>query len=92
MSSKYEVVAGVKLRSKKPTKLGFRDLFTWTIWQYPRRTTGGLLGAVRPPVSDHGWYPAIIHVKDEHASVYAHLGELFPSPEAAVERLNKSKT
>jgi hypothetical protein len=91
MSQKQNVVAGIKLRAKSPTSLAFGDLFTWTIWQFPRRKAGGLLGAVRPPVAEHGWYPAIIHAKDKRAHVHAHLDATFDSPEAAVDHLNSAK-
>jgi hypothetical protein len=91
MTNKYHVVADVKLRLSKPTRLAFEDLYTWTIWQFPRRKTGGLMGAVRPPIAEHGWYPAIIQTKEKQALVHAHLDQVFDSPEDAVEHLNKVK-
>jgi len=87
MSDKENVVAGVKLRRDAPTVLTFREIFTWIIWQFPRRKAGGLLGAVRAPESDRGWMPAILHAKERRAVVHAHLPEVFDSPEAAVEHL-----
>ena len=80
-------IAGVVMRLDAPTDVPFGDLFTWTIWQFPRKKWGGLLAAVRPPDSEFGWLPAIVHVKDKRAMVHAHLNEMFVSPEAAVEHL-----
>lgn len=91
MTQKYHVIADVKLRVNRPTRLTFEDLYTWTIWQFPRRKTGGLLGAVRPPIAEHGWYPAVIQVSEKQALVHGHLEQVFDSPEDAVEHLNSIK-
>jgi len=91
MSQKGNVVAGITLKMDAPTDLSFGQLFTWTIWQFPRKQAGGLLGAVHPPLAEHGWFPAIIHVKDRRAQVHAHLDETFSSPEAAIDHLNSLK-
>jgi len=88
MSQEHKVVDDIKLNTTQPTNLTFKKLYTWTIWQFPRKKKGGLLGAVRPPVAEHGWFPAIIHVKDKKAQVYAHLSKTFASPETAVEYLH----
>jgi hypothetical protein len=87
MDKQGKSIAGVQMRGDAPTEVPFRDLFTWTIWQFPRKKSGGLLAAVRPPDSEHGWLPAIVHAKDKRAQVHAHLNETFSSPEAAVEHL-----
>ncbi len=90
MSQKRNVVAGIKLRKDQPTELAFRELFTWTIWQFPRKKARGLVGAVRPPIAEHGWFPAILHIREKKVMVHAHLPETFVSPEAAVEHLNSN--
>lgn len=85
MTAKQTVVADITLLNDKPTKLTFDDLFTWVIWQFPRPKLGGYCGAVRPPLADHGWYPAIIHVEEEKVDVYAHESALYDTPETAAE-------
>jgi hypothetical protein len=80
-----KVIAGVKLRSDRPTSLTFSQLFRWVIWQFPRSRDKGFCGAVRPPTAEHEWIPAIIQVERERVQVYAHVGETFPTPETAVE-------
>lgn len=87
MSEEDDLVAGVRMLKDQPTELKFGDIFGWIIWQFPRMKSGGLLGAIRAPESDRGWMPAILHAKEKRAVVHAHLGEVFDSPEAAVEHL-----
>lgn len=82
--------AGIDLDAKKPTTLTFGELYTWVIWQFPRKKDGGLCGAVHPPTANQGWFPAIIHNKDKRVLVHAHLNESFTTPEAAVEYLNQN--
>lgn len=84
MSIQTNVVAGVKLRSDRPTTLTYRQLFRWVIWQYPRPLKKGFCGAVRPPIAEHDWIPAVIQVDKERVQVYAHIGETFSTPETAV--------
>lgn len=87
MHSETTNVANISLLTDKPTNLTFRQLETWVIWQFPRKKEGGLCGAVRPSLPDHGWYPALIFPQEQRALVYGHQGALFPSPEAASESL-----
>ncbi|HEX6385110.1 MAG TPA: hypothetical protein VF177_10605 [Anaerolineae bacterium] len=82
------VVADIALDSRKPTALTFDELYTWVIWQFPRKKDGGLCGAVHPPADDHGWFPAIIHYREECVLVHAHAGGSFETPEAAIDYLN----
>ena len=83
-------VAEVTLDAKKPTTLTFGELYTWVIWQFPRKKDGGLCGAVHPPTTSEGWFPAIIYNKDACVLVLAHLNESFTTPEAAAEYLNQN--
>lgn len=79
-------IAGIKLRSDRPTILSYRQLYQWVIWQFPRpNKRRGFCGAVRPPIADHEWIPAVIQVDKERVHVYAHLDQTFPTPETAVE-------
>ena len=91
MSNQNRVVAGVKLRSDRPTSLTYRQLFHWVIWQFPRPRRKGFCGAVRPPIAEHEWIPAVIQVDKERVQVYGHLGETFPTPETAVEYFSDNK-
>lgn len=91
MAEKNKVVAGIKLRTDRPTSLTFRDLFHWVIWQFPRQEQKGLCGAVRPPVEGHDWIPAIILAGNKRVYVYAHAGETFPTPELAADFFNEGK-
>jgi hypothetical protein len=75
----------VTLDTAVPTELPFKALFTWVIWQYPRKRAGGLLGAVRPPTAEHGWFPAIIHNKTETVMVHGQVERPFDTPEAAID-------
>lgn len=75
----------VTLDTAVPTELPFQALFTWVIWQYPRKRAGGLLGAVRPPTAEHGWFPAVIHNKTKTVMVHGHVERPFDTPEAAID-------
>ncbi|MDX1414121.1 MAG: hypothetical protein R3293_08010 [Candidatus Promineifilaceae bacterium] len=88
MTDKSVTIAGIKLRTDRPTRLTFQELFQWVIWQFPRPEKSGLCGAVRPPLPDHDWIPAIIQVGKKCVFVHAHAGETFPTPELAVEFFN----
>jgi len=91
MAEQNKIVAGIKLRSDRPTTLTFHDLFQWVIWQFPRPEQKGLCGAVRPPLTDHDWIPAIIQAGNKRVYVHAHAGETFPTPELAAEYFNEGK-
>ena len=85
------IIAGVKLRSDRPTTLSYHQLYQWVIWQFPRPSRKGFCGAVRPPIAEHEWIPAVILADKERVRVYAHLDQTFPSPETAVEYFNENK-
>lgn len=84
------VVADIVFRTNRPTRLTFAELYTWVIWQFPRQKGTGLCGAVRPPIAEHGWFPALIQSKEKRVQVYAHLDETFSTPEAAADYFNSS--
>lgn len=90
MSNQNRVVAGIKLRSDRPTTLTYSQLFHWVIWQFPRPRKKDFCGAVRPPTAEDGWIPALIQVDKERVQVYAHVGETFATPESAVEYFSDS--
>ena len=85
MSSEVKMIGGIKLYRDRPTALSFDELYTWVIWQFPRRLERGYCGAVRPPVADHSWLPAVIEVEKQHVQVYGHVNEEYTSPEMAIE-------
>jgi hypothetical protein len=81
---KQKTIDSILINSDAPTRLALADLYTWVIWQFPRPQADGLCGAVRPPLADHGWFPAVIRATDNTVLVYAHVSEPFDSPETAV--------
>jgi hypothetical protein len=81
-------IGQVHLQAASPTELKFQELYTWVVWQFPRKRSGGLMGAVRPPTAQHGWFPAIIHNKNKTVLVHGHVERPFDTPEAAVDYLN----
>lgn len=83
-------VDNITLSKKQPTKLTYDELYTWVIWQFPKLKGDGLCGAVRPPIPDHHWYPAIIYLKEKKVDVYAHVGDEYDSPETASEHFNQN--
>ncbi len=91
MSNQQMVIAGIRLRTDRPTGLSYRQLYQWVIWQFPRPQKKGFCGAVRPPIAEHEWIPAVIHADKERVEVYAHLNQMFPSPETAVEYFYQEK-
>ena len=87
-----KVIDSLQFDTINPTELSFAELYTWVIWQFPRKQKSGLCGAVHPPIPEHGWFPAIITPQKYQISIHAHLEETFATPEAAAEYLqNKQK-
>ena len=78
----------MNLYQHKPTVLTFRQLYTWVIWQFPQVKNNHLCGAVRPPIADHGWYAALIDTNRQVVHLFAHIDQLFDSPEEAAAYLN----
>ncbi len=81
-------VAGISFRGDGPTIVPIKELYTWVIWQFPRRKDKGYCGAVRPSIAEHPWYPALIQSDRQRVHIYAHLSEQFPTPEAAAKHLD----
>jgi hypothetical protein len=77
----------IQFHPDRPTKVSFSQLKSWVIWQFPRQQGDSLYGAVRPPIAEHTWYPALIAPQRQQAVVYAHLDEPFDSPETAADWL-----
>ncbi len=81
-------IATLKFDSTKPTRFTFKLLHDWVVWQYPKKADSGYMGAVHPPLENHGWIPATIQIEKQVALVYGHLSETFASPELAADYLN----
>ena len=92
MSSKRREVAKVVIRTDRPTNLTFTELYTWVIWQFPRPKGNGLCGAVRPPIGNHFWLPALIRSHDRRVLVYGHLEQEFATPAQAADWLEDQST
>lgn len=78
-------VAQLKLSTSKPTTLNLKLLHDWVVWQFPKQTANGFYGAVHPPLQEHGWFPAIIHLGKNEVQVYGQVVETFATPEMAAE-------
>ena len=78
-------VAGIKLRTDKPTNVALHRWFDWVIWQFPRPQKKGYQGAVRPPEAGYNWIPAVIRDDENRVKVYGNAGKTYPTPEEAVE-------
>ena len=84
-------IDNVTLQTAVPTELSLRELFTWVIWQFPRQQDGGMVAAVRPPTADYGWFPAIIHNKQQRVLIHGQVERPFASPEAAIDYFTLQK-
>ena len=80
MSAKRRKIESLEVRLDGPTDLSLAELYTWVVWQFPRPRRAGLCGAVRPPIPNHTWFPALISRRDEHVTVYGHLDQEFDTP------------
>ena len=89
-SRKKTVVDGITFDLTAPTAVPLDRLHTWVVWQFPRPRTGGYSGAVHPPETGYGWYPAIIDVAGGQVLDHANIKERFSSPEAAARHLDQS--
>jgi hypothetical protein len=81
----YSNVAGIKLRTDKPTNVALHRLFGWVIWQFPLPQKKGYKGAVRPPIGDLAWIPAIIRTDKKLVKIYGNLDKRYATPEKAVQ-------
>ena len=87
---KVKAIDSLHFDTTKPTDLAFAELYTWVIWQFPRKQKSGLCGAVHPPIPGHGWLPAIINPQKQQITIHAHLAETFATPEAAADFLHNN--
>jgi len=87
---KKRIVAEITIRTDRPTELTFADLYTWVIWQYPRRKGSGLCGAVRPSLANHSWFPALIKHHDKRVVIHGHIEREFLTPNAAADWLENN--
>ncbi len=81
-------IEDLELDQDGPTEIPLANLFTWVIWQLPRQRKEGMVGAVRPPTGDYGWFPAMINRKKQTVLIHGHVERPFDSPETAVEYFN----
>ncbi len=86
---KKVVVDGITLDPAAPTLLSVERLYCWVIWQFPRQRAGSFNGAVHPPESGYGWYPAVIDSDGKQVHIFGHVREQFTTPEAAAKHLDK---
>lgn len=87
MSQKRREIESLELRLDGPTELSLDDLYTWAVWQFPKLKRTSLCGAVRPPIANHKWFPALISRRDKRVAVYAHLEQEFDTPADAANWL-----
>jgi hypothetical protein len=87
MSGQRRLVGTLPIRLDGPTELSLDQLYTWVVWQFPRPRHHGLCGAVRPPISQHTWFPALISRRDQRITVYGHIDQEFPTPAEAASWL-----
>ncbi len=83
MTDEQRTIAGVMFEQERPTRVSAETLFQWVIWQYPKKLDKKLIGAVRPPIPQFGWFPALIDPIKKSVMVYAHVAEPLDSPESA---------
>lgn len=89
MDKKTNRVASIDLKRDGPTEVKIDDLYTWVVWQYPRKLGHGLRGAVKPPIADSGWLPAEITKKGKVILVHGQIKQPFKSASAAAEWLKE---
>ena len=85
-------IAQLKLSSSKPTTFSLKLLQDWVVWQFPKRMANGFYGAVHPPLQEHGWLPAVIHLEKNEAQIYGQVTETFTTPELAADYLATNRT
>lgn len=84
-------IGSLELRLDGPTESSLEELYTWVVWQFPLLNKTSLCGAVRPPIANHSWFPALISRRDESVSVYGHLDEEFATPREAANWLENQQ-
>jgi len=91
MSSQERTIANLRIKEDSPTDLSFDDLYRWIIWQFPRKRGKWLCGAIRPPIANHCWLPALINPSDNIVQVHGHTDQKFDSPDEALSWLISAK-
>jgi hypothetical protein len=91
MSSQKRTVADLSINADRPTDLSFDHLYTWVIWQFPRKRGKWLCGAIRPPIAKHSWLPALIKPVENIVQVHGYADRNFDSPNEALEWLISTK-
>ncbi len=86
------IIDDIAFEPTEPTIVPMGRLFAWVIWQFPRMRDGGFSGAVHPPEPGHGWYPALINAEAGQVTIFGHVKEPYPNPEAAAKHLEKLTT
>lgn len=86
---KKKVIDDISFETNEPTIVPIDRLYTWVIWQFPRSRDGGFSGAVHPPEPGHGWYPALVDAAAGQVTIFGHVKEAHPTPEAAAKHLDK---
>ena len=90
-SENSNVVAGIKLRTDKPTNIALHRLYGWVIWQFPRPQGKGYQGAIRPPEAGQNWIPAVIRAEENRVKIFSNAGKTYASPEKAMEYFQETK-
>ena len=90
MEGKRKTIGSITLRKDRPTNLTFADLHTWVIWHFPRLKGAAMCGAVKPPIANHTWYPALINQHERQVLVHGHIEVKFSTPNAAAEWLESN--
>lgn len=85
------IIDDIAFEPNEPTVVPLARLFTWVVWQFPRVREDGFNGAVHPPETGHGWYPAVINAAEGHVRIYGQIKEPYPTPEAAAKYFEKAK-
>lgn len=80
------LVHDIELNPEQPTSCSFEQLSDWVIWQFPQQAEDGLSGAVRPPIPEANWYPALINPKEKRVQIFGHLDTHFDTPEKAAKQ------
>ena len=88
MTEKTITIDSIEFYSDKVTEVSVSELYTWVIWQFPRKHLGGLRGAIKASIPGSSWMPAIIPFREQKVIVFAHTGQQFSTPELAANWLS----
>lgn len=91
MSSQERTIANLSINKDRTTDLSFDELYSWVIWQFPRKRGNWLYGAIRPPIANHSWLPALIKPSETRVQVHGYANRDFDTPDEALEWLIATK-